>query len=169
MSIVENMPEEDKSGRIRRVRTTVTKSIFGRPVSETTTTQEIVYVDENAEELKKKIRQAVKKAQSIPPELRKHAESLISEIYADAKDHWNPNSVGDIEGVVDRASYRPETGESMFSLGKVLAARGIKPEKILLLAKESFCTPEGKNNESLNQFLLDDIKLRMGLRDEKTS
>ena len=117
--------------------------------------------------MKEKIKKTVSEAPAIPGKLRHHAESFISQIYADAKDLWNAESVGDVENIAYKAVYRVETDEIADKIGKVLNDNFVKPKTLLRLCNHVFSTPEGKGNKDFQAFLGRRIEVRMGIQDKE--
>jgi len=144
---------------------TRTRKIFGITVSEKVVKKEKVeYLDLEDEGLKAKTKRNVKETPSVPSKLRKHAESLISQVYADAKDNWNPFSVAETQ---TNASYSLETDESQNQIGITLRDRGVEPTTILRLCNSVFTSPEGINNKDFQDFLMMWVKTRMGIKEQQ--
>ena len=127
--------------------------------------EELVYVDtDESFDLKRRVKKAVEQVPSIPSNVRSHAESVVSEVYGDLCVLWNPNEIGDVLSVMQRAGYRMDMDESIREAGITLG-KTVKPEVVKRLANNSFATPEGRQNKDFQDFMFYIIKLRMGIRD----
>ncbi len=155
--------------KIRTVETTTTTNkILGQPLSEKVVrVEKLEYIDLEDLGFKKKAKKTVRETPSIPKDLRNHAESFISRIYADAKEFWNPSAVGDIDGVQIRAGYQIDTDEPQYAVGVTLRDRDIKPETLLRLCNNVFSSSEGLGNKEFQEFLKGWINIRMGIREKK--
>ena len=162
-------PEITEKIRKRSVEITTTRNVLlGKEISvKKVTVEKLEYVDLEDEGLKEKVKKILKETPSIPAGLQNHAETFISEIYADAKDFWNPVNIGDMEGIQLKSGYRVETDDSQSEIGKSLKERNIKPKTLLRLCNNVFSSPEGENNKDFQQFLQRRISIHMGLEEKR--
>ncbi len=158
---IEGIPAEMSLKSIRVKEETRTRRLLGREISKNVViTEELVYVDLEGEGLKKTALKVVRQ-HSIPSELRELATTLISQIYSDAKESWNPEAIGD-ELNTGRAVVEAGIDERASDVGIALKGK-IKPQRVLLLANCTFASVEGQRNTDFQGFLKRQIVIRMGI------
>jgi len=168
-NIDKSNPKVTEIIRKRSVEITTTSNVLlGKEISvKKVTLEKLEYVDLEDGGFKEKVKKVLKESPSIPVDLQNHAETFISEIYADAKDFWNSANIGEMEGIQLKSGYRVETDEPQSEIRKRLKERSIKPKTLLRLCNNIFSSPEGENNKDFQQFLQRRIDLRMGIKEKR--